>query len=168
VTQNFKPTRRIKSHHSTITHIDFALDSSAIMSNCTSYEILFHDTTSGKQITGGASQFKNEPWSTWTCPLGWGVQGIWPPCADGSDINAIDRSPDGTVVATGDDFRSVKLFRYPCPVDEAAGQKYAGHSEHVTGIGFSRNDSGQQYLISTGGEDKCIFQWKYFMDEEAA
>ena len=72
------------------------------------------------------------------------------------------------MVATGDDFRTVKLFRYPCPVDEAAGQKYSGHSEHVTNIAFSRNESGQQYLISTGGEDKTIFQWKYFMDANAA
>ena len=112
--------------------------------------------------------FKNEPWATWTCTLGWPVQGIWPPCADGSDINCIERSPDGSVVATGDDFRTVKLFRYPCPVDEAAGQKYSGHSEHVTNVGFSRNQDGQTYLISTGGEDKSIFQWKYFMDANAA
>ena len=72
------------------------------------------------------------------------------------------------MIATGDDFRTVKLFRYPCPVDEAAGQKYSGHSEHVTNIAFSRNENGQQYLISTGGEDKTIFQWKYFMDQNAA
>ena len=54
-TRNFQPTKRIKSHHSTVTHIDFTQDSSAIMSNCTSYEILFHSTGNGKQITGGAS-----------------------------------------------------------------------------------------------------------------
>ena len=112
--------------------------------------------------------FKNETWATWSCTLGWPVQGIFPPCADGSDINACERSPDGTVLATGDDFRMVKLFKYPCPVDEAAYQKYSGHSEHITNVGFSRNHDGQKYLISTGGEDKAILQWKYFMDEEAA
>lgn len=51
----------------------------------------------------------------------------------------------------------VKLFKYPCPVDEAAYQKYTGHSEHITGVQFSRNTEGQQYLITTGGEDKAIF-----------
>ena len=35
-------------------------------------------------------------------------------------------------------------------------------------MGFSRNGQGQKYLISTGGEDKAIFQWKYFMDAQAA
>ena len=38
----------------------------------------------------------------------------------------------------------------------------------MTNIAFSRNANGQQYLISTGGEDKTIFQWKYFMDANAA
>ena len=138
------------------------------MSNCTSYEILFHDMSTGRQVTGGASQYKNEPWASWSCTLGWPVQGIFPPCADGSDINACERSPDGTVLATGDDFRMVKLFKYPCPVEEGAYQKYSGHSEHITGVGFSRNQAGQKYLITTGGEDKAIFQWKYFMDAQAA
>jgi len=144
------------------------MDSSALMSNCTSYEILFHDISTAKQVTSGASMFKNETWASWSCTLGWPVQGIFPPCADGTDINACERSPDGTVLATGDDFRMVKLFKYPCPVDEAAYQKYTGHSEHITNVSFSRNDRGQKYLISTGGEDKAIFQWKYFMDDQAA
>lgn len=48
VNNNYSPMKKIKSHHSTITHIDFTLDSSALMSNCTSYEILFHDASTGK------------------------------------------------------------------------------------------------------------------------
>ena len=48
VNNNYSPMKKIKSHHSTVTHIDFTLDSGAIMSNCTSYEILFHDITTGK------------------------------------------------------------------------------------------------------------------------
>ena len=27
------------------------------------------------------------------CPFGWPVAGIWPPNSDGTDINALDRSP---------------------------------------------------------------------------
>ena len=168
VTRNYAPLKKMRSHHSTVTHLDYTMDSSALMSNCTSYEILFHDMSTAKQVTSGASNYKNETWASWSCPLGWPVQGIFPPCADGSDINACERSMDGTVLATGDDFRMVKLFKYPCPVDEAAYQKYTGHSEHITNVGFSRNARGQKYLISTGGEDKAIFQWKYFMDEQAA
>lgn len=73
VENKFKPMKKLKGHHSTITHLDFSLDGSNLMSNCTSYEILFWDVGSGKQITGGASQFKDEPWASWTCTLGWPV-----------------------------------------------------------------------------------------------
>jgi hypothetical protein len=43
-TKGFKIFKKIKSHHSTITHLDYSLDGGALMSNDTSYEILFHDT----------------------------------------------------------------------------------------------------------------------------
>ena len=163
VQANFKPMKRINTHNATVNHIDFSQDGESIMSLDGAYEILFHNITDGSQITH-ASQFKDEEWATWTSKMGWPVQGIFPPCADGTDINSCDRSPDGQVLATGDDFRMVKLFKYPCPVEEAQYQKYSGHSEHVTNVQFSRHNKGINYLISTGGEDKCIMQWKYDMD----
>jgi WD40 repeat protein len=46
---------------------------------------------------------------------GWPVSGIWPAGADGSDINAVERSPDGTVIATADDFGTIKLYNFPSP-----------------------------------------------------
>ena len=92
------------------------------------------------------------------------MQGIFPPAANGTDINAVCRSPDGTEVATGDDFGFVKIFRYPCPVDDAAYDKYIGHSSHVTNVSFTKNSQGQKYLISTGGEEKTLMQWKYNID----
>jgi len=68
------------------------------------------------------------------------------------------------VLATGDDFSLVKLFRYPCPIEKAAFNKSVGHSSHVTNIAFTKNKTGQPYLVSTGGEDKSIFQWKFNQD----
>jgi hypothetical protein len=53
-------------------------------------------------------------WNTQTCVLGWGVVGIWPPGADGSDVNSADRSVCGRYVATGDDFGQLKIFNNPC------------------------------------------------------
>lgn len=58
----------------------------------------------------------------------------------------------------------VKLFRYPCPVEKASFHQYVGHSSHVTNVRFVPK---APYLISTGGEDKSIFQWKYFLDKES-
>lgn len=151
---NFKPLKKMRGHPSTITHFDFSLDGNYIMSNCTSYNILFFDITSGKHNPGGASALKNEPWESWTCSFGWPVQGIFPPCADGTDINAVDRAPDGTVMATADDFGLVKLFKFPNPVERASFTSYVGHSSHVTNVRFAKKSP---YLMSTGGEDKCIF-----------
>ena len=90
-------------------------------------------------MTNGASGFKDEKWSSWTLSLGWPVQGIFPSLADGSDINAVERAPDHTIVATGDDFSKVKLFKYPNPVEKAPFIEFTGHSSHVTNVSFSRN-----------------------------
>ena len=60
------------------------------------------------------------------------------------------------LVATGDDFGQVKLFRYPCLKRGAQFKKYIGHSAHVTNVRFSR---AKDRLITTGGADRAIFQW---------
>lgn len=162
VEKKFKPLRKLKGHHSCILHIDFTEDGSALKSVCTSYEILFFDTSTGKQLTSGASGYRDEKWATYTARLGWHVQGIWPALADGSDINSVDRSPDGLITATADDFGFVKLFKFPSPVEKAASKQYIGHSSHVTKVRFHKKFN---YLMSTGGLDKSIFQWKYELDQ---
>ena len=60
VSRNYAPLKRIKSHNATVSHLDFTEDSSALMSNCNAYEILFHDMSTMKQVTSGASNYKNE------------------------------------------------------------------------------------------------------------
>jgi WD40 repeat protein len=73
VKQNFQRLKVMKGHTSTVTHFDWSLDGKIIMSNCTSYSILFFDTVSGKHNPSGASAFKNETWYSWSCTLGWPV-----------------------------------------------------------------------------------------------
>jgi WD40 repeat protein len=76
---------KFAKHNSYITHFDFTADSQRLRSNCGAYELLFSDANTGAQI-GSASSLKDAQWSSSTCTLGWAVQGIWPPCADGTDI----------------------------------------------------------------------------------
>ena len=59
-------------------------------------------------------------------------------------------------MATGDDFRKVKLFRYPAPSPKAVFKEYKGHSEHVSGVIFTGNG---KYVVSIGGLDKSILQY---------
>ncbi len=83
-------------------------------------------------------------WATYTCTLGFQVfgkwrllpspssgvcafnvhstdvsaalcsSGLWPDGSDGTDINAVCRTNDKSLLVTGDDFGKVHLFSYPC------------------------------------------------------
>jgi microtubule-associated protein-like 6 len=149
-------------HSSAVTHFDFSQDGKYWQSNCQAYELLFGNIDTGKQETSATKlaiyNGSDDPdirWATWTCTLGWPVQGIWPVGADGSDINAVDRSKSCELIATADDFGLVKLFRYPCITEGAKWSEFSGHSSHVTNVRWSASDN----LISTGGNDKCLFIW---------
>ena len=100
--------------------------------------------------------------------------GIWESCSDGTDVSAVDRAhkphPDGYhLLATADDFGKVKLFRYchlskndfvrryPNMVEHSEYSLGRGHSSHVTNVKFSNDD---KYVISVGGNDTCVFQWR--------
>ena len=69
----------------------------------------------------------------------------------------------------------VNVFRYPAIKEGGAEHdKYSGHSSHVTGVQWVSNGvdgSGMptdDYLLSIGGEDKCVFQWRCVDSEVAA
>jgi WD40 repeat protein len=141
--------------------MDFSRDGKVLMTNNARFEIIFFDLTTGK-VHNKYEVLKEEKWDTFTCIMGWQVQGIWPPCSRGLDINSVDRSTKGgDVLVTGDDFAKIKLFRYPCARPNSAFVKYSGHSAQVTNVRFSYDC---EYVISTGGHEKSIIQWKYSYD----
>lgn len=72
-------------------------------------------------------------------------------------MNSVDRTNDGQFLVSGDDFSSVKLFRFP-NFKGSSYLKFIGHSSHVTNVKFTSDDS---HVISTGGHDKSIFQWRF-------
>ena len=114
------------------------------------------------------SNYRDEHWQTWTCVLGWPTQGIWEPGLDGSDINSADRSNNQHVdgyymLAIGDDLGKVKVYRYPCTEEGSEAVVGLGHSSHVTKVKFSRDDT---HLLTAGGNDTCIFQWKVNTGDE--
>ena len=67
----------------------------------------------GKRITS-KEEIQAIQWATWTSVLGAEVNGIWAKYSQVNDVNATDAVFEHRVIATGDDFGLVKLFRFPC------------------------------------------------------
>ncbi len=146
----------LKGHNSFITCVDWSKDSTYIRSVCGAYELLFFKTDKYEQDTAGASNTKETEWATGHAKFGWLVEGIFPSGEDGSHINYVDFSKDGNLIACGDDFGLVQLFRNPCRFGHKP-SSLRGHSEHVVKVMFHANDA---YLISIGGYDQTVMQWK--------
>lgn len=71
-------------------------------------------------------------------------------------INAVTMSEGQKLIASGDDYGLVCVYRNPArPGNDYS--KYRGHSEFVTNVKFCE---GTKYLFSTGGQDQTCIQWK--------
>ncbi|MGH0160721.1 UNVERIFIED_CONTAM: hypothetical protein FKN15_039519 [Acipenser sinensis] len=115
------------------------------------------DVAGGCKLLRNRFDSKDREWASYTCVLGFHVIGVWLEGSDGTDINALCRSHNERVVAVADDFCKVHLFQYPCPKPKAPSHRYDGHGSHVTNVRFTHNDS---HLISMGGKDTSILQWR--------
>lgn len=146
----------LKGNSSAILSLDWSKDSKYIRTNSEAYEYLFYDIDSMTQMPDGASATKDQEWNSQYNKIGWNVQGVFPPGTDGSHVNGTCISADGKIIATGDDWGLVNIYRNPCLKGHKA-KSYRGHSEHVVRVRFGLND---QYLFSVGGQDKAIMQWK--------
>ncbi|EGR31702.1 hypothetical protein IMG5_103460 [Ichthyophthirius multifiliis] len=162
----FKQIVKLKGSQFPVTHIDFAKEKKIIQCCNQGYQLLFFNLVElnshqkpGKQIREkDYAILKNIKWETNTCIYGYDIQGIWPPCSNGQDINTVDLSNKYNVLIAGDDFSNVKIFQYPCDFQYTSFIKYSGHSSHITKVRFAYED---QYVVSIGGFDKTIIQWKY-------
>lgn len=161
-TSSYSCRAKCLGHHSSIIGVDFSEDSSRLQSCSADYELLYWDCQ-GQQIKS-ATEMRDTKWATYTCILGWPVQGIWPSDADGSDINSVGRSPTHPYLATGDDSLKVKLFHYPSYKEGSQFKEYKGHSEHVTNVKFSFD--GKQ-VFSAGGLDKAVLQFEVKINSAA-
>ncbi|GBG24010.1 Calpain [Hondaea fermentalgiana] len=151
-----------KASTATVTHIDFSACSTYLRTNDASYELLFYNVRTKSQRTS-ASSLKDMEWETTNCPLAWETQGVWPPEADGTDINACVRfsltnDPAApSLLATSDDLGKVNLYPYPFPErDETQVAFGEGHASHVTNVAYA----GEDKLVSTGGNDCTLIQWQ--------
>lgn len=93
-------------------------------------------------------------WNSGHAKFGWCVDGIFPSGTDGSHVNGVDFNEDNTLVATGDDYGLVNIFRNPCRIGSKP-RSFRAHSEHVVRVKFGRGNL-KNYLFSVGGYDQCL------------
>ena len=105
VQNNYAKLARLSGHSSTVRSLDWSRDSSTLMSMDQAYETLHWDVRRGAKSKAGQ---RDQAWESWTNVLGFPVMGIWPPGSDGTDVNAVARSPDGASVLTCDDSGQVR------------------------------------------------------------
>jgi microtubule-associated protein-like 1/2 len=154
--RSYKRVGLCSGHSGAITHIDWSSDSQLLQSNCGAYAHLVWTMPKGGRATSEATIERTE-WSTWTCTIADQVKGIFPPGADKTDVNAVDRSRRQDVVATGDDKGKVRLVRYPCPQRGQEGKEYSGHSSFVQNVRFT---GGDRHVVTVGGMDPSTMQWR--------
>ena len=153
-TSDWSLVGKCTGHSSYIMALDWCAHSKFIRSNCGAYELLFFTIPDCQQDPSGRSNTKAVEWATKTCKFQWETQGIYPSGTDGTHINSVCGSADRQLMATGDDYGLVNLFRDP--VIKGKPRCYRGHSEHVVRVAFNSDDSK---LFSIGGYDQTMMQW---------
>lgn len=103
------PYSQIKADISnSLLHLDWSNDSLQLVLNSESFELKFVDVKT-KEVKN-PKDTANTYWKSWTCLFGYPVQGIFPN-NPGLDVNTVCRSDNFKVLATGDDYENVNLFR---------------------------------------------------------
>jgi microtubule-associated protein-like 1/2 len=155
--ETYECVSKCKAHNSFIVSVDWCCQSRFLRTVCGAHELLFFDRESDwKQDPSGASNTKAVKWATSHAKYGWLVTGIFPACTDGTHINDVDFSNDGQLIVTGCDYGLVNVWCNPARKG-ATPISLRGHSEHVVRTRFTK---GCDYIISIGGYDQTIMQWK--------
>jgi WD40 repeat protein len=170
----------LKGHSSYVSHLDFSLTGEYLQSNSGAGELFYWDVKdpkAGKRVKDPADA-KDEEWLTGTCVYGWASQGVVMSAPKGTNIHGVSRShgsaltkmpgktvpPCVPVTAAVDDMGQVKLYVYPCVAATAPEKAYHGHSSNVSSCRFTFDDD---CLITIGGSDNAVFQWKTDCVEES-
>jgi len=165
VESDYKPKKKLTSHAASVTGLDWSKDCKHIRSVCMAYELLFFDVDEanlkGAKQNTSAKALRDVEWTSQCTKFGWHVDGIFAredgsEITDGSQINSVAVNDTRSLCITGDDEGNVNLFRYPV---QKGGQlkAFPGHSSHITRVHFALDD---KYVLSAGGGDKSVFQWR--------
>uniref|UniRef100_A0A3B4GHX3 EML-like second beta-propeller domain-containing protein n=1 Tax=Pundamilia nyererei TaxID=303518 RepID=A0A3B4GHX3_9CICH len=150
VAQRYKKVGECSRSASFITHLDWSVDSRFLQTNDGAGERLFYRMPAGKLVP--KEEAKGIHWMTWTGVVGPEVNGIWIKYSNVTNVNSVDANYSSAVLVAGDDLGLPITFLLKIH------RKYIGHSAHVTNVRWS---SDLQWVISTGGADHAVFQWRF-------
>lgn len=142
-------------------HVCFSADNNMLQVFTRDYEISYWRIDTEKRRAARVTTIPDPDDTKWVGdPLiaGWDVQGLYQPEWDGTDLNdcAVTGSGANALVASGDDYGWVRLHNYPA-VNRESHKKYQAHSAFVVGVEWT---GPGDYLVTVGGNDYAIFQWK--------
>ena len=135
-----------------VTHLDWSTDNSYLVVNSRNSEVKFVDII-GKAPASG-SDVSRVKWHTWTCVLGWYVQGLQ---SELSTLASCDKSHTLPILAIAQNKGKIALYRYPVLTKRQGNRMFAAQSGQVTKVKFSHDD---RYLVSIGGADASVCIWK--------
>lgn len=111
--------------------------------------MLFFNVETKSGDSHGSQTASEKVWATNSIQCGDDRKGIRPSGEDGTHVNNVVVSSDGSLILTGDDFGLVNVYSFPGPsIDQS--HSYSAHSEHVPRLAFSKDG---QYVFSIGGAD---------------
>ena len=167
-------------HSATVSHMDWSIDCKVLQSSCNARELLYWDVWWGYEDTNGdeyqpgrrigrqcIDDQRDTQWATWSCNIGFEVMGIYPDDYNTDDINMTARSRDGRFLAAADDRGGVMLYNHPAVVEDGPHFWYSGHSSHVMNVKWLKvTENEEPVLVSAGGADRAIFQWRLIEDRK--
>lgn len=139
---------------SALIHLDWTTDSEFIVANSQAGELYWFSASGKSTVTASAT--KEFEYQTFTCTLGWQVQGIFP-AVDSSEVNTVCRNAAKNYMVIGTDSQGVDLLKFPSLELKSGRKSFTGHASHVTKVKFMLNDN---LVVSTGGNDKTNILWK--------
>jgi len=186
------------AHDAPIRSMDFSANSAYLLSNCSGGALNFFDADTGHLISE-PTRIRDQKWVTCTSTMQWATGGCWPPQRDGTDVTCCDAigpqfSPGiasgPSILATGDNFGRLKLFRYPCDSSLAHHKLYRAHGsagpppcyskgkvprpqpapppctqgEGWAGLSNIKWVGQGKWLVSVAAREKVIFQWLHEYD----
>jgi len=146
-------------HDAPVTHLDWTADSEVIHTNSADHKLLFWKASNGELLQEGPLIHRDATWNTWTCIYGWPTQGIIyeQPVMVTTCMRSLKTHYNYNLLAVGDAAGMVKLYRYPCLQLNAKCLTGRGHASAISNARFCDED---KYILTTGLNDGCIFQWE--------